>query len=100
MINFIKSFFASSSNEKIQEWRNMGAVILDVRTEQEFAAGCVEGARNIPVQVLAKRINEVVKWKKPVIVCCAAGVRAAQAQRMLEAKGVEVINAGSWRSLC
>lgn len=62
------------------------AFLLDVRTPEEFAAGHVPGAVNIPVQVLATRMNEVPK-NRPVVVYCRSGVRSANAAKMLSDAG-------------
>lgn len=56
------------------------AVLLDVREPDEFAAGHVPEARNIPLGKLAERLGELDKFKdKPLIVCCATGMRAGKA---------------------
>jgi len=55
------------------------AHIVDVREADEFAAGHLPEARNIPLAKLADRVSEIEKFKdKPVIVCCAAGMRSAK----------------------
>ncbi|WP_205629831.1 rhodanese-like domain-containing protein [Dechloromonas denitrificans] len=55
------------------------AHIVDVREADEFAAGHLPEARNIPLAKLADRVSEIEKFKdKPLIVCCAAGMRSAK----------------------
>lgn len=55
------------------------AHIVDVREADEFAGGHLPEARNIPLAKLADRVGEIEKYKdKPVIVCCAAGMRSAK----------------------
>lgn len=68
---------------------NQGAtLVLDVREQKEFAAGHLPKARNIPVRELAKRIDEIAKFKaKSVIVTCAGGARAGAACRFLKKAG-------------
>ncbi|MGV3570900.1 MAG: rhodanese-like domain-containing protein [Ramlibacter sp.] len=52
-------------------------VVVDVSEADEFAAGHIAGARNVPVNQLEKRLPEVVKNKNvPVILVCASGARA------------------------
>lgn len=51
------------------------AVILDVRTKEEFAKGHFKGAINIPVDEIPKNANKLPK-DKPIYVHCATGVRA------------------------
>lgn len=74
-----------------------GAVLLDVRTPREFAAGHVEGAINIPVQELSARHDEIPRGDG-VVVYCHSGQRSAIAARELEADGYEVYDLGSLSS--
>jgi rhodanese-related sulfurtransferase len=70
------------------------ATLLDVRTVQEFNEGHVDGAVNIPIQVLKERLNELPK-DKPVVVYCHSGRRSAEAKRLLDANGfTRVIDIG------
>jgi len=72
-----------------------GAAIIDVRTPDEFADGHYEGARNIPVNVLGNRLDEVGPKDRPVVLYCASGARSAMAAKMLKASGfADVTNAG------
>jgi rhodanese-related sulfurtransferase len=64
--------------------------LLDVRTPEEFAAGHVPGARNIPVQELATRLAELDAARSDdIVVYCRTGRRAATALQTLQAKGFE-----------
>ena len=63
-----------------------GALLLDVRTPAEFRAGAIPGAKNIPLQTLANRVGELDP-KRPVIVCCASGVRSGAAASLLKRRG-------------
>jgi rhodanese-related sulfurtransferase len=61
-----------------------GAVVLDVRTAEEFASGHVPGAVNIPHDVLASRLGEIgVASDAPVVVYCERGGRAGMAADVL-----------------
>ena len=63
------------------------AVLIDVREPGEFAAGRIEGSRNIPLGRL-DAAGELPKNKSlPIILVCATGKRAARAAKALEAKG-------------
>lgn len=76
------------------QWVAEGAALVDVRTPAEFARGHVDGAVNIPVQELEDRWEELDP-KRPVVVYCQAGVRAARAQQILTGHGFErVLNGG------
>jgi rhodanese-related sulfurtransferase len=63
-----------------------GAVVLDVRGTDEFAAGHLPNSRNIPVGDLDKRLGELPAGK-PVIVVCASGSRSAKAAATLRKAG-------------
>ena len=77
-----------------------GAVVIDVRSGEEYAAGHVPRATNIPVDELAGRLAEVKQLaggdlQKPVVVYCASGHRAAKAQQVLDGAGfAQVVNGG------
>lgn len=63
-----------------------GAVVLDVRTPAEFAAGHLPNARNIPLGELDKRAGELPA-NKPVLVCCTSGVTSSRAAGVLRKAG-------------
>lgn len=64
------------------------AQVIDVREPDEFAAGHLPEARNIPAAKLAERMDEIQKFKeKPLILCCASGVRSARACGELKKHG-------------
>lgn len=55
-------------------------VVIDVSDPQEFAAGHVAGARNVPLGQLEQQLPQVVKNKTvPLILVCASGARAKRA---------------------
>ncbi len=63
-------------------------LILDVRTPQEFQAGHVPGAMNIPHTDLARRLDEVRQYQaKEVVVYCELGGRAGVAGKILQDAG-------------
>ncbi|MCO6490727.1 MAG: rhodanese-like domain-containing protein [Phaeodactylibacter sp.] len=72
-----------------------GAKLVDVRTPQEFAEGCAEGAINIPLQDLQRQLPKMKSWGVPVVAYCRSGNRSGIAEQILKANGVEAYNAGS-----
>ena len=71
--------------------RTPGAVLLDVRTEGEYAAGHVPGSRNIPLD----RIGEAALDREaPLFVYCRSGARSGQACAVLTRRGFEAVNIG------
>ncbi len=66
------------------------AVVLDVCEPEEFAAGHVNGARNLPLSQLEEKLPTTVKNKQlPVVLVCATGARAARAEAVAKKLGYE-----------
>jgi rhodanese-related sulfurtransferase len=77
-----------------------GAVILDVRSKGEYAGGHVKGSINIPVDQLRNNLGKLPDKSKPIITCCASGMRSGAAKGILESSGYQQVhNGGSWASL-
>jgi len=73
-----------------------GAVLVDVRTPEEFAARHIDGAINVPVDALESRLADVSKdTSKPIVVYCGSGRRAGRAKQILVDHGYsQVTNLG------
>jgi rhodanese-related sulfurtransferase len=84
---------------QIAEFKEKNAIIIDVRTYEEFAGGHIQNSKNIPLQIIESKINDIKKLNKPVITCCRSGNRSGMATRILNRNGIECINGGSWQSL-
>ena len=65
--------------------------LLDTRTEEEYRQGNIEGFRNIPVDELRKRMDEIEPGK-PVYVICQSGLRSYIAYRILAGNGFDCYN--------
>jgi phage shock protein E len=99
MIEFIKKLFGLGPQTDYAALVKNGAPIIDVRTKGEFQGGHIKGSQNIPLDTLKAHMAKLDK-NKPVIVCCASGMRSGSAKGILKANGfVEVHNGGSWMSL-
>ncbi len=66
-----------------------GAVLVDVRTGLEFGKAHAEGARNIPLELVARRAAELPAGAE-VVVICQSGHRSALAARSLAKRGYSV----------
>lgn len=66
---------------------NEKALILDVRTEEEFVTGHIIDAINIPVDELQYRIGELEDKNEKILVYCKSGARSVIACEILEAYG-------------
>ena len=72
--------------------RGKSTAVIDVRSADEFAAGHLRDAKNMPLADLATRIGELDKNKvKTVILVCQSGARADKAARQLKSAGFEDI---------
>ena len=77
-----------------------GAIIVDVRSKGEFAGGHIRGSINISLDKIGSNIPQLKKKNKPIITCCASGMRSASAKSILKSNGLtEVYNGGAWSSL-
>lgn len=92
-------FIFGNKTKKVHEFKNRGAVILDVRTKLEYKAGAIPGAKNIPLDQISQRMSEIQKWKKPVICYCRSGMRSGTASSILKRHGIESMNGGGWQGL-
>ena len=69
--------------------------VLDVRVDDEWTAGRIEGAVHIPLGELDRRVSELDRTR-PVVTVCRSGGRAGKAAELLRAAGVnaEVMDGG------
>ena len=66
------------------------AVVIDVSEPEEFAAGHVGGAKNVPLAQLEERLPMVVKNKAlPLVLVCAKGARAQRAVGVAQKLGYD-----------
>jgi rhodanese-related sulfurtransferase len=68
-----------------------GAILIDVREPDEWAAGHAQGARHIPLAQLGQRKRELPA-DRPIITVCRSGARSARAAAVLAEQGREVSN--------
>lgn len=97
-MSWLSNIFSSGPKADFAELVKNGAQIIDVRSKGEFAGGHIKGAINIPLNELASHLKKIRK-EKPVITCCASGMRSGSAKTLLQSNGYEVYNGGGWSSL-
>lgn len=87
-MSIFNRFARKDMNEGVRSFRESeNAVLLDVRTREEYASGHVEGSRNLPLDEI-DRVDSVVKDKStPLYVHCLSGGRSARAAAYLKGKG-------------
>jgi rhodanese-related sulfurtransferase len=79
---------AAISPQDLIRLMNQGALVLDIRQPDQYAAGHISGARQMPTADLGRAGDTLKKHKaKPVVVYCDAGALAPSAVRQLTAQG-------------
>lgn len=100
LTTLFRTVFGSTGNSQIKQVLAQGAVIIDVRSPDEFAGGHAKGAINIPLNELKARVDQLKSYKHPLVLCCASGMRSSQARLVLLENGISTtFDAGSWRNL-
>lgn len=100
MLDTIKNMLGLGAKVNYADLVRQGAIILDVRTKNEYASGHIKGSVNVSVDQLAKNLSKFPDKSKTIITCCASGMRSASAKSILKSNGYsEVYNGGGWTSL-
>ncbi|HEV7379754.1 MAG TPA: rhodanese-like domain-containing protein [Dyadobacter sp.] len=95
----ILSLFFGNNKADLKELARKGALIVDVRSAEEFASGHIDGSINIPLDQINTKTTFLKTFDKAVITCCRSGVRSGMAEGLLKAAGVQVYNGGAWDKL-
>ena len=75
-------------NKGVAEYRDAkGAILLDVRTPQEYREGHIPGSKNVPLQTIDKISSVADNENIPLFVYCYSGARSRQAVTMLQHMG-------------
>lgn len=98
-MGFFDMFKRKDMSAQIKEYLEKNAVILDVRTQEEWNEGHIDGAKHIVLNLVPVKIDEIKSWKKPIIAVCRSGARSGQATQFLQQHGVDVINGGPWQNV-
>ena len=72
-----------------------GATLIDVREDDEWAAGRVEGAVHVPMNQIPQRLNyepETFASDQPLVIMCAVGGRSSHVTAWLLQNGVDAVN--------
>lgn len=75
------------SNDEAHQLVQRGALLVDVRTPDEFAAGHIAGALNVPVQALQRQPSLPADKGRDIVLYCRSGHRSAQAASLLTRAG-------------
>jgi rhodanese-related sulfurtransferase len=100
MIDAIKKLLGIGPATDFAGLVKSGAIILDVRTKGEYSGGHIKGSINVPLNQLDSQIGRFPNKEKPIITCCASGMRSSTARNLLKSAGyTQVFNGGSWTGL-
>ena len=87
-MSFMNLFKRPDINKGVEDWLGTeDAVLLDVRTVDEYRQGHIDGSLNIPLQNIHAVKNNIPDLDKPIYVHCLSGARSAQATSVLKSMG-------------
>lgn len=99
-MSILNTLFGKNEEANYKELVKQGAIVLDVRSKEEFEGGHVKGAVNIPLDVLSANLQKLGGKDACVITCCMSGGRSGLAKNILHIAGYDnVHNGGGWYSL-
>jgi len=92
-MGFFDLFRHSDINQGVEEYRAVPqAILLDVRTPEEYRGGHVPGSKNLPLQQIEKITSIAEKKDTPLFVYCQSGARSRQAVSLLQRMGYVNVN--------
>ena len=68
-----------------------GAIVIDVRTPEEYRESHVPGAIDVPLERLGQMVDELPD-ARPLVLICASGHRSAEGAALLNERGVEAVS--------
>jgi rhodanese-related sulfurtransferase len=83
----------------IDQYLKKEAIVLDVRTEEEYNEGHVKDSLHIVLDNLEHKIKQLKTLQKPIITCCRSGARSERAKDLLLENDIDVINGGPWQNV-
>ena len=102
MLNTIKNLITKRNNrgmgepeitmEELKNLEKKGAILLDVRSSQEYKEGHLNGAISLPEYEIKENVETILKNKKEIIIVyCSSGSRSKKAQKELIEMGYETV---------
>ena len=89
----VSSLWVQAADDLVEIQQGLGSpIIVDVRSEGEYASGAIDGALNHPLQGLPGTLLDMgVELDEEVIVYCRSGRRSAQAKTLLKEAGFQLV---------
>ena len=92
-MGFFDLFKKTDINEGVVAYKNTkNAVLLDVRSAEEYAQGHIPGSRNIDVQSIKKAKSVITDLQTPLFVYCHSGARSSSTVSVLKSMGYTNVN--------
>ena len=92
-MGFFDFFKQPDVNRGVKEYqRTSGAVLLDVRTPEEYRSGHIPGSKNIPLQTIDRASSVAENKDTALYVYCQSGARSRQAAGVLKQMGYTNVN--------
>lgn len=99
MFSILKKIFSAAGRKNLSNIIQEGAILVDVRSSNEFAQGHVKQSINIPLDKIEKNLH-LLRDKKNIVVFCRSGNRSSQAKILLHNNGIiNVTNGGTWQDV-
>ena len=87
-MGFLNLFKHVDINTEVEVMKSVEkAVLLDVRSEEEYSGGHIPGSKNVPVEKIEKVVDVITYKNTPVYVYCLRGSRSATAVSAMEKMG-------------
>ena len=93
LLFIVSSLWVQAADDLVEIQQGLGSpIIVDVRSEGEYASGAIDGALNHPLQGLPGTLLDMgVELDEEVIVYCRSGRRSAQAKTLLKEAGFQLV---------
>ena len=92
-MGFLNLFKQADINQGVKEYAaTPGAVLLDVRTPEEYRGGHIPGSKNVPLQAIGKVVSVAENKDTTLYVYCYSGVRSRKAAGLLQRMGYRNVN--------
>lgn len=92
-MGFFDFFKIPDINQGVNDYKQtQGALLIDVRTPEEYREGTIPGSKNVPLQTLSSINKYTAKKDTPLFVYCYSGSRSMQAVNILKRMGYTNVN--------
>ncbi len=92
-------FFQSEYKSLVKEYLDNNAVVIDVRTAEEFQEEHAPDSILIAMNEIPTKVDFIKKLEKPIIIVCHLGQRAEVVKNYLLKFDIDVINGGPWQNV-